>query len=322
MNHDAGPATPTVSVVVVSYNTRLMTLDCLRALYADLGGTAAEVFLVDNGSADGSPAAVAAAFPAATVIDMGRNAGFGAANNAAFGRAAGTFLLLLNSDAFLHAGAVGAMLACMGRHPRAAAVGPRLVNGDGSLQPSCFRFPTPGQAWRENLFLTRLVRPASPLGDYQRWPHDAEREVDWAVGACLLVRRSAYERVGGFDERFFLYAEETDWQRRMRDAGGTVVFTPAAVVTHRGGASGGGDVNGHFFDGLDRYGRKHHGPAGVVAVRAAMVVGCFARLWLWAGVWLGGISRAGRRARAAGKVKLMAWLCVRQLTHRGPAGTR
>ncbi len=309
----AGPP-PVVSVVIVSYNTRAMTLDCLAALYADLGGTPAEVFVVDNDSADGSPAAVRATFPAAAVIDMGRNAGFGAANNVAMARARGEFLLLLNSDAFVKPGAVAAMVECLRRRPRAAAVGPRLLNGDGSLQRSCWRFPSPGRAWLESLWIAGLFGPDRAAGDYRRWPHDAERPVDWVIGACLTVRRAAFEQVGGFDEQFFMYAEETDWQRRMRQAGWEVVLSPDAVVTHLGGASGATDKVGTrrlFFQSQDRYLRKHHGTGGLVAARAASAVGSALRLVAWAG-WL--FARPRHRRRTWGKMQLAGWLLARQAT--------
>ena len=312
----AWPATEAcaVSAVVVSYNTAELTVRCLSVLVADLAGVRSELIVIDNGSADGSVPAVRAAIPGAVVIESGRNAGFGAANNVGLARARGEFVLLLNSDAFVEPGAVAALIDCLRRHPRAAVAGPRLLNADGSLQRSCFRFVSPIRALLENLWLSRLAGPARWAGDYSRWPHDVETDVDWVVGACMLVRRTAYEAVGGFDERFFMYAEETDWQHRMRAAGLGVVFCPAARVTHLGGASGDADRparNVQFFESLDRYVVKHHGRAGLVAVRAAMVVGCSLRAAGWTAVWCGG--GGGRRPRAAGKVLLNLWLVRRQL---------
>ncbi len=137
---------PDVSVIIVSYNTRAMTLDCLRALKAGLGGLSAEILLVDNASKDGSAAAVRENFPDVRVIDNDRNAGFGAANNIAMAQAKGEFLLLLNSDAFPEPDAIPALLAALRENPRAAVAGPRLSNADGSLQISCFRFPSPARA--------------------------------------------------------------------------------------------------------------------------------------------------------------------------------
>jgi len=303
-----------VSTVVVSYNTREMTLDCLRAITSTGSDQRLEIFAVDNNSGDGSAAAIREAFPDVTLIVNERNLGFGAANNQAMRLATGEFVLLVNSDAFVKTGSVEAMLDCMHRNPRAGVVGPRLVNHDGSLQRSCFRFPSPGQAWRENLWLTKLFGSESKLGDYRRWGHDFEREVDWVVGACLLVRREAVETVGDFDEEFFMYGEETDWQRRMRDAGWRIFFTPTAEVTHLGGESGKAEqakISQSFFNSLDRYELKHHGVWGLLALRAAMAVGCLLRLVIWAVVL---ICVPPRRAVAAAKVKLMGWLLWRQTT--------
>src|SRR5438128_1239321 len=123
--------TPLVSAIMVSFNSRQMTLDALAALLEDLQGTQSEVWVVDNASSDGSADAISARFPQVKLIINDRNLGFGAANNQALERATGEFLLLLNSDAFVAPGTVAALLACMKRHPRAGAVGPRLLNRDG-----------------------------------------------------------------------------------------------------------------------------------------------------------------------------------------------
>jgi GT2 family glycosyltransferase len=131
----------------------------------------------------------------------------------------------------------------------------------------------------------------------------------------MLVRREVYEQIGGFDEDFFLYAEETDWQRRMTDKGWKIVFTPQAQVTHLGGASGASEkvkVNSHFFEGLDRYERKHHGLGGLLVLRLAMTLGCLARAVAWTLVML---ARPGRRRAARSKVRMNSWLLLRQMTH-------
>jgi GT2 family glycosyltransferase len=305
---------PVVSVIIVSYNTREMTLDCLRTLYSSLDGISAEVWLVDNASHDGSVEAVKEAFPQVQIIANTANSGFGAANNQALKQARGEFLLLLNSDAFPKERAIGKLVDYMRSNPDVAVVGPQLLNGDGSLQRSCWKFPSPGRAWLENLGVTSLL-PNHPLvGDYSRWEHDRERDVDFIIGACMLVRREAYERVGGFDEGFFLYSEETDWQRRMRDNGFRIVFTPSAQVTHLGGASGAAEkakVNRHFFESLDRYEYKHHGLAGLISLRLAMSVGCLLRTILWTVVM---VAVPKKRAIAASRSRFSSWLLVRQAT--------
>jgi GT2 family glycosyltransferase len=131
----------------------------------------------------------------------------------------------------------------------------------------------------------------------------------------MLVRRAAFEQVGGFDERFHMYAEETDWQKRMRSIGWRIRFTPAARVTHLGGASGAAEkarISRSFFDSLDYYELKHHGRAGLISLRLAMAVGCGLRAVAWALVLA---LSPRRRAVARAKAALQSWLFVRQLTH-------
>ena len=313
-----------LSVIIVSYNTREMTLDCLRTLYSELKApgegedgpdlSKAEVMIVDNASGDGSCEAIRAEFPQVRLIENQTNDGFGAANNQAMAQAEGEFFLLLNSDAFPKPGALRALFAYLQAHPDVGLVGPRLLNRDGTLQLSCFRFPSPAGIWSENLWVSALLPNHPVLGYYRRWAHDEERLVDFVIGACLLVRREVYADIGGFDESFFMYQEETDWQRRMAGRGWRVGFTPAAQVTHLGGASGAAEkakISGHFFESMERYLWKHYGPGGLLSLKAAMLVGCFLRLLLWAGVAL---LVPGRRAVARSKVRLMAWLCLRQFT--------
>jgi len=282
-----------------------MTLDCLRTLDADLAGLEAEMIVVDNASSDGSVAAIAEEFPAARLITNRANAGFGAANNQAMAVARGEFFLLLNSDAFPEAGAIWELLAFIREYPRAGVVGPRLLNADGSLQISCYPFPTPFFAWLENLWLAR---------GYRGWRHDSVRSVDFVIGACMLVRREAYEEVGGFDEEFFMYSEEADWQRRMNGVGWEAVFMPEARVKHLGGASGAKEearINGHFFESLDYYERKHHGVAGLIVFRLAMAVGCGLRTVLWSVAAL----LPSRRSHALAKARKHSRLCLRQAFH-------
>lgn len=304
---------PELSVIIVSYNTRQMTLDCLRALQAGLADMPAEVWVVDNGSTDGTVESIRTAFPAARIIANRQNLGFGAANNQAMREASGRYLMLLNSDAFPQPGAIQALKFFLDTHPAVAVVGPRLCDCDGALQISCYPFPTPARAWAENLWIDRIAPHTARLGDYRRWQHDCERMVDWVIGACLMVRREAYQQIGGFDERFFMYAEESDWQRRMRSAGWQIAFTPAAIVTHLGGASGAAEkprINRNFFRSLDSYELKHHGILGLMSLRAAMVIGSGIRLCLWSGVLL---AMPARRRLAAAKLRLLSWLLVRQV---------
>ena len=299
---------PVVSAVIVSFNTRALTLRCLGDLYADLGDATAEVFVVDNGSADDSVAAVRAGFPGVVVIEVGHNAGFGAANNLAMARATGECVLLLNTDAFVRPGTVAALVGYLRGHSRTAVVGPRLVNADGSLQRSCYKFPGPGRAFCEHTLLTAAFPNHRLVGDHRAWPHDVEREVDFVIGACMLVRRSAIEQVGGFDEQFFMYSEETDWCRRFRDAGWATAFTPAAEVVHLNGGSGKPQpdrVFNEFHRSAERYVRKHHGRVGLGVFRACLAGGAALRVILFGGRSL--VQGAVARERARQWVRILLW---------------
>jgi GT2 family glycosyltransferase len=310
---------PALSVIIVNYNTRQMTLNCLQTLKLALageGGLAAqtEIIVIDNASTDGSATAIAETHPDVTLISSPINAGFGGANNLGMHASQGRLLLLLNSDAFPKPGSIGAMLRYLEAHPKVGVLGPKLLNADGSLQLSCFRFPSPLQCWAENLWLSSFFPSSRLVGDYRRWGHDTAREVDFVSGAVMLVRREAYEAAGTFDERFFMYAEETDWQKRIRKAGWLIEMTPDAEVVHLGGASGGDEkvrVRASFFESLDYYEYKHHGLPGFVLMRIAMAVGCSMRAVLWCGAWA---MKRSRREYAASKVRLHLWLVWRQLT--------
>ena len=315
---EAATNRPILSAIIVSYNTCDLTLECLRTLSTEVAGLAVEIFVVDNASSDGSVDAIREAFPNVKLIVMEKNAGFGAANNAAMQVATGAFFLLLNTDAFPRPGGICAMLPLLQSRPEVGVIGPRLLNRDGTLQRSCFRFPTPRQVWLENLWLSRLFSSRSSLGDYRHWDHATEREVDFVIGACLIVRREVFEQVGGFDERFFMYQEEADWQRRIQAAGWRVLFTPAAQVVHYGGESGRKEparINRHFFESLDRYAIKHHGVIGFGLIRAAMLIGCSVRAVLWAFAAL----IPGRMETATSKACRHARLVLRQISTGWPA---
>ena len=313
---------PKLSAIVVSFNTCEMTLECLRALTGGLAGLNAEILVVDNASTDDSVEAIRSQFPGVRLLVNESNVGFGGANNAAFAQAKGLYLLLLNSDAFPRPGAVPALVRFLDEHAGVGVVGPRLVNPDGSLQLSCFRFTSPLYAWLENLWLSKLLPAGSSLSDYRGWDHASERDVDFVIGACLLTRREVYEKVGGFDERFFMYQEEADWQKRIRDAGWRVVFTPTAQVMHIAGASGQEEptrINQHFFESLDKYLLKHHGWSGFFFLRTAMLAGCLLRTVGWT---LAAACLPRRRQQAGQRARRHAWLFARQLLTAPPRAKR
>jgi GT2 family glycosyltransferase/glycosyltransferase involved in cell wall biosynthesis len=272
------PAEHEVSVVIVSFNTRELLERCLEGVRAQ-EGVDLQVIVVDNASADGSSEMVRERFPEVELIQMGENAGFAKANNVAFDRCRGTYVLLLNSDAFLARGAISELVAAAERHYAAGAVGPRLLNTDGTLQRSAWPFPSPGRLALEAVGLHRPLRRIGLLEDLGTWAHDEERTVDFLIGACLLLRAEALAEAGGFDETFWLYGEEADLQRRLADRGWAVVLTPGAEATHVGSASSSESTTRlkHFYSGQRRFLRKHGGPAAWPVAWLSLLVGALLR---------------------------------------------
>jgi GT2 family glycosyltransferase len=225
-----------IAVAVVSYNTRELLRSCLASAVAD---RPLEIVVVDNGSTDGSVAMVRADFPGVTLVDDGGNIGYGAASNLAFSRINAEYVLLLNADTRVQPGALDRLTRYLDAHPKAAVVGPKLLNDDGSLQASCFPFPgTLG--WLVENDPVAPVIGAIPFGRQRTLryaPPTASTEVPWVLGAALAIRRSAFEEVGGFDRAFFMYFEEVDLCRRLSDVGWQIHFCPDAEVTHVGQAS-------------------------------------------------------------------------------------
>jgi len=283
-----------VSAVIVHYRTPAETERAARAVAETSPG--AEILVVDNASGDGVAGTLAAAVPRARVAVEPANRGYGAACNRGARETARPYLLLLNSDAYARPGAIEALAAALDADPRAAAAGPRLLSPDGSLQRSIRRLPTPWRIFCESSGLAFLLGGRGPFGGHTATlqDHGVTREVEALMGAALLVRRSAFEQAGGFDEAFFLYAEETDLMERWRRAGWRIVFTPAAEFVHEGGRSGGDRLFGQLHASLARYAVKHHGPAAGGFVRATLAAGAALRY----GAALLTPGETGRRRRA------------------------
>lgn len=227
----------TLDIVIVSFNARADLERCLHSLHATPPAVTHRIIVVDNGSTDGSVDAVRAAWPAVEVIEMGRNAGFAAANNAGIRAGSGELVLLLNSDTIVPPGAIDALVRQLQQHADAAAAGPRLVDGEGRAEWSFGRMLTP---WTElkRMSLQALYARRAPIvtGAIERASR-RESHPDWVSGACLLVRRDAAEQAGLLDERYFMYEEDVDFCAALRALGHRILFTPAAEVVHLRGRS-------------------------------------------------------------------------------------
>jgi GT2 family glycosyltransferase len=229
---------PPVAIAVVSWNTRALLRACLQSLAPEVMAGRAEVWVVDNASSDDSAALVRAEFPWAEVIAAGANLGFGAAVNLVAARTGTPWIAAANADVELAAGALQALLEAGARDPTAGILAPRLVLADGSTQHSVHPFPTLTFTLAFNL---GLARAWPQLGDRMtlegHWNPERGRRVDWAIGAFLLVRRAAWDAIGGFDEHHWMYAEDLDLGWRAAGAGWPTRYEPAAVVRHHGAAA-------------------------------------------------------------------------------------
>lgn len=231
--------TPDASVVLVSFNTRDLTRECLTSLFDTAAGVAMEVLVVDNASKDGSADMIAREFPQVRLIRTNVNLGFGGGNNLAFPHASGRYVVLLNTDAFLKPEALQRSIAYMDADPRIGMGGGRLVGRDGAWQPSAHLFPSPlNDLLRISGVATRFASSRFFGREDFTWAGpDRAVDVDWVTGAYAVIPRTALEKVGYFDERFFLYYEEVDLCRRLKQAGYTVTYWPDVVVVHLGGES-------------------------------------------------------------------------------------
>ncbi len=280
-----------VSAVIVHYKTPEDTVRAALAVAET--APAAEVVVVDNASGDGVAEELERRIPGARLIRESVNRGYGAGCNRGARGSSRPFLLFLNSDARVLPGAVEALERALEEDPAAAAAGPRLLDAEARPQTSIRLLPTPWRIFCESSGLAFLAGGREPFGGHTatRQDHRLAGPVEALMGAALLVRRADFEAAGGFDESFFLYAEETDLMRRFRDAGRRVLFVPDAEVVHAGGRSGGDRLFGQLHASLVRYVRKHHG--GARAGVAAIVLDAGA-----AGRYAAALLTPGERGRA------------------------
>jgi N-acetylglucosaminyl-diphospho-decaprenol L-rhamnosyltransferase len=290
-----------VSVVVVTFNSLSYLERCLESV------SGYELVVVDHGSTDGSVELVRERFPQATLIEQ-ENRGFGAGMNAGMRAAAGRYFLLLNADAWVLGDAVEKLRAFADEHPGAAVVGPRLLNPDGSLQPSVRGFPTLWRLATEYFFLRKLA-PRSRLFNAffgAGFDHRSVREAEWVSAPCLLVRREAVNEVGPFDEDYFIFSEEVDWCHRFRRAGWKVLFYPGAEVVHVFTASYNPALFNDLVRGHLRFFVKHRGERAAERARLLLLVALRLRALLFRGE-RGAMYRRAASFLASGRAtKLLA----------------
>ncbi len=250
-----------ISIVVVTFNAREDALACLASVHAHPPRRAWDLVVVDNASGDGTADDVAHHWPDVHLVRLAENMGFAAANNVGIKATTGTFVLLLNSDTIVGEGQLEALCDTLEQDTSAAAVGPRLVDGQGRQELSFGRMISPIGEPRQKLRVRLLT--GGPARVRARIEADMGRRqyVDWVSGACLLVRRKAAEEVGLLDERYFMYCEDVDFCAALRAAGYRILYAPEVEVTHlrgRSRASAPAVTTRRYRDSQVAFYRKHH----------------------------------------------------------------
>jgi len=256
-----------LSYCIVNTAQRELLVRCLDAVAAErerlaTAGVSTEVLVLDNCSGDGSAGAARSHAAADTIIARAERRGKGENDTLLLQRARGRFCLLLNEDSELRPGASTVLLAALRHDPEAGAAGAALLRPDGSRQPSAWRFPTPSAALAAALALHKWLTVQSKGG--------STRRVDWAQSAALMVRKEAAEQIGFFDPLFFVYSDEVDFCKRLRDAGWSTLYVPGAQAVHHEQLSTGTVPEKRIVElsrNRDRYMRKHHTPGAARAVR-------------------------------------------------------
>ncbi|MCX8043581.1 MAG: glycosyltransferase family 2 protein [Desulfobacterota bacterium] len=308
-----------ISFIIVNWNTKALLLDCLASIKKTVHGLSYEIFVVDNGSVDGSAAAVRGTFGRDIhLIENSANLGFARANNQALQQTCGRYVVLLNSDTVLRNGAIATLIAFLDDHPDAAMAGPAMVDEHGTPQNSFDNFPTLATELL-NKSLLRLLFPRRYAG--KAGAAAAPFEVDSLIGACMAVRRSAIEQVGMLDEDYFFFLEETDWCLRLRTAGWHIYHVPSVQIVHLQGRSKKqrpARAWVEYYRSLYLFFKKHRSPRAYIVLRICRVVKLMVNFFL---TTLGILMTAGLRRRFREKLPvytyLLWWHCCGCPEHMG-----
>jgi GT2 family glycosyltransferase len=293
-----------LSVIIVNWNTREHLRACLRSIFTYPPREPFEVWVVDNASSDGSVQMLREQFPQVHLIANERNLGYGKANNQALRQAQGEFALILNSDIEVMPDALQTLIDFMRQHPEAHAAGGQLILPDGSIQTSCSERLTLWAVFCEQSLLAKAFPRTRLFGGYTLswWSYDGVREVEQVVGACLMLRRQHDGSFPLFDERYFMYAEDTELCHRIRRAGGRIYYIPQAKFKHHLGASSEQEsVRTEMVKAYNRsrilFFREVYGAWSVSVYRLLIAMGALLRMVLWILAWLIGKPNRYHAAR-------------------------
>lgn len=273
-----------LSIIIVNHNSGDYLKKCLDSLKVSPPRSIFEIFVVDNASEEGDLQDLENDCPEVTLIRNSRNLGFARAINQAIVKARGRYFLILNPDTLIFKNGVDHLVDFMEEHPEAGAAGPLLLYPDGTRQPSCRSFPTPLKVFFGRTSLLTKWFPKNPITRSYLMENRVDlkiMEVDWVMGACIILRRKAVEEVGGFDESFFLYVEDADLCYRLRKKGWRTYFVPQARAIHHYGASARGErrlVTIEHNKSMYRFFIKHYRPS--LPIKSLLSLGLFTRLFI------------------------------------------
>jgi GT2 family glycosyltransferase len=305
-----------VSIVIVNWNTRSLLLECLQSVSEATDGLSCKITVVDNGSSDGSSAAVKSQFPRAKLIENKRNLGFATANNQALRLSQASYALLLNSDARISRGALRELIEFMKTTPDAGIAAGQYVNELGKRENSIDNFPTLATELLNKSVLRILLPGKFPS---KRQVFQEPREVESVIGACMIVRMQAVRDVGLLDEDYFFFLEETDWCYRMRKGGWKVYHLPHVSVVHLKGKSKRIDPARawvEYYRSSYLFFKKNRGSLTYVLLRMCRVAKLMVNLALTA---LGLAVTLGYRSRLREKVRVYGFLFLWHLRGCSPS---
>ncbi len=295
-----------ISVIIVTWNASSWIANCLKSLKSDLSAFSHSIIIVDNASSDQTVSYIKTQFPEAILIENKINAGFAQACNTALLKSHSEYVLFLNPDTEVIPGMTKSLLAFMEKHPEAGAIGPTLLNPDGTLQLSGNTFPNLKNILSESFFLDRLFPNSRFFGSHKMSHIDRSKvlKVDWTMGSCLFVRREALDKAGNFDSNYFLFFEETDLCLRLRNAGYEIYLLPTARLIHFGGASSPELYNAekiiYYHKSLFYYFRKHM-PHQLIFLKMILFSRSLLRILLWLALYPANAKTATEKLLGYGK---------------------
>jgi GT2 family glycosyltransferase len=277
-----------LSIIIINWNTADLLKQCLQSVVNNLNNFEAEIWVIDNASSDHSVAMVKSTFPGVNLIENKENFGFAKANNLGSEHVRGRYILFLNPDTIIPAGTLSNLLSFAEAHPDYGLIGPKILNPDGSLQRSCWPgFPGIGMAISDAFFLWKIkIFPKFLSYEYSIKDLGSTRRVAHLLGACILIRRTAWEKVGTFDEMYYMYYEETDLCFRLSKHGWKVVYYPETEIIHYGQMSSRQIPEKslqNYYHSLYHFCKidRGYGYIRLALLKAVMYMAILMRLFLW-----------------------------------------